>query len=88
VRKEGEANGKAHGIVETLLTLEDSGKVDGSAGTHTLSVVALLEKTVDPTDGELKTGLGGSRDGLLALGTLGSGGLAGFSLARPEEGRR
>ena len=40
--------------------LEDSGEVDGSAGTDTLSVVALAEKTVDTTNGEGQTGLGGT----------------------------
>ena len=38
--------------------LKDSGKVDGSAGTDTLSIVALAEETVDTTDGESETGLG------------------------------
>lgn len=38
--------------------LEDSGEVDGSTGTDTLSVVALAEKTVDTTNGERETGLG------------------------------
>jgi hypothetical protein len=69
-----------------MLTLEDGREVDGSTGTHSLGVVALLEETVDTTDGELKTGLGGSRDGLFAVGALGVGGLAGLSLARPEGG--
>lgn len=40
--------------------LEDSGEVDGSTGTDTLSVVALAEKTVDTTNGEGQTGLGGT----------------------------
>jgi hypothetical protein len=40
--------------------LEDSGEVDGSTGTNTLSVVALAEKTVDTTNGERETGLGGT----------------------------
>jgi hypothetical protein len=73
-----------------LLTLEDGSKVDGSTGTHSLGVVSLLEETVDTTDGELETSLGGSRDGLLAVSTLGGGSLAGLSLARPEggEGRK
>lgn len=38
--------------------LEDGGEVDGSAGTDTLSVVALAEETVDTADGERETGLG------------------------------
>jgi hypothetical protein len=73
-----------------MLTLEDGREVDGSTGTHSLGVVSLLEETVDTTDGELETSLGGSRDGLLAVSTLGGGSLAGLSLARPEggEGRK
>lgn len=39
------------------------------------SVVSLSEETVDTTDGELETGLGGSR------GRLGSGTFAGLSFA-------
>jgi hypothetical protein len=38
--------------------LEDGGEVDGCTGTDTLGVVALLEETVDTTDGELETGCG------------------------------
>lgn len=38
--------------------LEDGCEVDGSAGTNTLSVVALAEETVDTADGERETGLG------------------------------
>ena len=38
--------------------LKDGSEVDGSAGTDTLSVVALAEETVDTTDGESETGLG------------------------------
>jgi hypothetical protein len=38
--------------------LKDGGEVDGSAGTDTLSVVALAEKTVDTADGEGQTSLG------------------------------
>jgi len=38
--------------------LKNSGEVDGSTGTDTLSIVALAEKTVDTTDGESETGLG------------------------------
>jgi len=40
--------------------LEDGSEVDGSAGTDTLSVVALAEQTVDTTDRESQTGLGGT----------------------------
>lgn len=38
--------------------LEDGGEVDGSAGTDTLCVVALAEKTVDTANGECETSLG------------------------------
>ena len=38
--------------------LENSGEVDGSAGTDTLGVVALAEETVDTTNGERETSLG------------------------------
>lgn len=40
--------------------LKDGRQVDGSTGTDTLGVVALAEKTVDTTDGERQTGLGGT----------------------------
>jgi hypothetical protein len=40
--------------------LKDSGEVDWSTSTDTLSVVALAEETVDTTDGECETGLGRS----------------------------
>lgn len=40
--------------------LEDSGQVDRSAGTNTLSVVALAKQTMDTTDRECQTGLGGT----------------------------
>jgi hypothetical protein len=39
--------------------LQDSGEVDRSAGTDTLSVVALSQETVDTTDRECKASLGG-----------------------------
>lgn len=39
--------------------LEDSSQVDGGTGTDTLGVVTLAEQTVDTTDGERQTGLGG-----------------------------
>jgi hypothetical protein len=42
--------------------LEDSGEVDGSASTDTLGVVALAEETVDTTNGERETGLGGAAE--------------------------
>ena len=38
--------------------LKDGSEVDGSAGTDTLSVVALAEETVDTTNGECETSLG------------------------------
>lgn len=40
--------------------LENSSEVDGSTGTNTLSVVALSQQTVDTTDWECETGLGGT----------------------------
>lgn len=43
--------------------LEDGSEVDGSTGTNTLSVVALAEQTVDTTDRECQTSLGGSTAG-------------------------
>ena len=57
-------------IVEVLLTWCTS--------TDTLSVVALLEETVDTTDGELETRLRGAR---LGLGGGITGGLARLGLA-------
>ena len=57
-------------IVEVLLTWCTS--------TNTLSVVALLEETVDTTDGELETRLRGAR---LGLGRGITGGLARLRLA-------
>jgi len=48
---------------------KDGSQIDGSTGTDTLSVVALAEQTVDTTDGECQTGLGGT--GLRILGTAG-----------------
>jgi hypothetical protein len=52
--------GSVTGQLEDLSSevLEDSGEVNGSTGTDTLSVVALAEQTVDTTDGESQTGLG------------------------------
>lgn len=38
--------------------LENSGEVDGSTGTDTLSVVALSQETVDTTNRERETSLG------------------------------
>jgi hypothetical protein len=40
--------------------LEDGSEVDGSTSTDTLGVVALAEKTVDTTNRECETGLGGT----------------------------
>ena len=40
-----------------------------STSTNTLSVVALLQETVDTTDGELETGLRGTGLGLAGLTT-------------------
>ena len=40
--------------------LENGSEVDRSAGTDTLGVVALAEETVDTTNGERETGLGGT----------------------------
>jgi hypothetical protein len=40
--------------------LKDSGKVDWSTGTDTLSVVALSQETMNTADRECETGLGGS----------------------------
>lgn len=40
--------------------LKDGSEVDGSAGTDTLGVVALAEKTVDTTNGESEASLGGT----------------------------
>lgn len=58
--------------------LKDCGEVDGSTSTDTLSVVTLAEQTVNTTDGECETGLGGTR--LRVLGTAGlSAGLAASS---------
>jgi len=49
--------------------LKNSGEIDGSASTDTLGVVALAEETVDTTNGECETGLGGT--GLRVLGARG-----------------
>lgn len=40
--------------------LEDGSQVDGSTSTNTLGVVTLAEQTVDTTDGECQTSLGGT----------------------------
>lgn len=42
--------------------LEDRGEVDGSTGTDTLGVVTLAEQTVNTTNGEGETGLGGTAE--------------------------
>lgn len=54
--------GSVTGQLENLSSevLEDSGEVDGSTGTDTLSVVALAEQTVDTTNGEGETSLAGT----------------------------
>lgn len=61
--------------------LEDSSEVDGGATTDAAGIVALLKETVDTTDGERETGLGGTR------GRLGSGAVGGTSLATRAWGR-
>jgi hypothetical protein len=43
--------------------LENGSEVDGSTGTNTLSIVALAEQTVDTTNGEGQTSLGGTACG-------------------------
>lgn len=45
--------------------LEDSGQVNGGAGTHSSGILSLTKVTPDTTDWELKTSLGGSSGGLL-----------------------
>ena len=45
--------------------LKDGSEVDGSAGTDTLSVVALAEETVDTTNGECETSLGRAAKGAM-----------------------
>lgn len=42
--------------------LENGSEVNGSTGTNTLSVVALAEQTVDTTNGEGQTSLGGTAE--------------------------
>lgn len=64
-----------------------------STSTNTLSVVALLQKTVDTTNGKLEASLRGSGDGLSISTSLAtSGRLSGFSctrnLVRHESTRR
>jgi hypothetical protein len=44
--------------------LKDGGEVDGSTGTDTLSIVPLAEETVDTTDWEGETSLGGSAESM------------------------
>lgn len=46
--------------------LKDCGEVDGSTSTDTLSVVTLAEQTVNTTDGECETGLGGTTEGCVS----------------------
>jgi hypothetical protein len=45
--------------------LENSSEVDGGTGTDTLSIVALAEQTVDTTNGEGETSLGGTAESRL-----------------------
>jgi hypothetical protein len=40
--------------------LKDGSQIDGSTGTNALSVVALPQETMDTTDRERETGLGGA----------------------------
>lgn len=49
--------------------LENGSQVDGGTGTDTLGVVALAKQTVDTTDRESQTGLGGTTGNAL-LGDL------------------
>ena len=54
-----------------------------SASTNTLSVVSLLQQTMDTTNRELEAGLRGSGDGFsISTSLTASGGLSGFSCAR------
>jgi len=54
--------GSVAGQLENLSrkVFEDGSQIDGSAGTDTLSVVALAKQTVHTTDRESQTGLGGT----------------------------
>jgi hypothetical protein len=47
--------------------LEDSGEVDRSTGTNPLGIIALPQETVNTTDWECKTSLGGTALRLLSL---------------------
>ena len=58
--------------------LHDCGQVDGGTSAYTLRVVALAEKTVDTSNGELEPSAGRSCLGL-------SAGLASFSTSRHDE---
>jgi hypothetical protein len=84
-RKEGSRSATADGGEDATggweRTLEDGGEVDGGTGTHTLGVVALLQETVDTTDGELESGLGRARRRLLVGLAAGLSALASSSLA-------
>uniref|UniRef100_A0A453MUL2 Uncharacterized protein n=1 Tax=Aegilops tauschii subsp. strangulata TaxID=200361 RepID=A0A453MUL2_AEGTS len=53
--------------------LEDSGEVDGGAGSDALGVSALLEVPPDAADGELEPGLDGACHRLLPVAALPSG---------------
>jgi hypothetical protein len=60
--------------------LEDSGKVDGSAGTHACAVLSLTQVTTDTTDRELQASLGRCRGRLfLTASTLS------FSFSRHDD---
>ena len=61
-----------------ILLPDNNGEHTWCTGTHTLCVVALLQETVDTTDGELETRLRGAR---LGLGGGITGGLARLGLA-------
>ena len=64
MRNKDYARYQPHG--ETIHILD---KRTWSTSTNTLSVVALLQETVDTTDGELETGLRGTGLGLAGLTT-------------------
>jgi len=52
--------------------LENGGQVDRCTGTNTLGVIALLQETMDTTNGELETSLGRARLRLASRFTTGS----------------
>ena len=59
----------SHSLSATWLEPKIRSKRTRSTSTNTLSVVALLQETVDTTDGELETGLRGTGLGLASLTT-------------------